>query len=125
MLIEDSETSSQVSEVVKSLASGNATRLSLPLDLRGTLFQQQVWAELRRIPAGATRSYAEVANAIGRPTATRAVARACATNHVAMIVPCHRVVRGDGNLSGYRWGVDRKKALLEAEKSGRAKRARA
>ena len=117
MLIEDSEPSKQVAEVVKSLASGNATRLSLPLDLRGTQFQQQVWAELRKIPAGATRSYAEVANALGRPGATRAVAKACATNHVAMIVPCHRVVRGDGNLSGYRWGVARKKALLEAEKA--------
>jgi AraC family transcriptional regulator of adaptative response/methylated-DNA-[protein]-cysteine methyltransferase len=121
MLLEDSEPSKELGEAVKSLASGNASRLSLPLDLRGTLFQQQVWAELRKIPAGATRSYAEVANALGRPSATRAVARACATNHVAMIVPCHRVVRGDGNLSGYRWGVARKKALLEAEKSSRPK----
>ncbi len=117
ILIEDGQPSKQVADVVKSLATGGATRLSLPLDLRGTLFQQQVWAELRKIPAGATRSYAEVANALGRPSATRAVARACATNHVAMIVPCHRVVRRDGNLSGYRWGVARKKALLEAERS--------
>lgn len=116
MLTED-VTSRQVSEVVKSLASGQATRLSIPLDLRGTLFQQQVWAELRKIPAGVTRSYSEVAKALGRPKATRAVARACATNRVAMIVPCHRVVRGDGALSGYRWGTARKKALLTAEHS--------
>jgi AraC family transcriptional regulator of adaptative response/methylated-DNA-[protein]-cysteine methyltransferase len=116
MLVEDAHPAKEVADVVKSLASGNATRVSLPLDLRGTLFQQQVWAELRKIPSGATRSYAQVAESLGRPSATRAVARACATNHVAMIVPCHRVVRGDGNLSGYRWGTARKKALLEAEK---------
>ena len=116
-LIADKTPAKEIAEVVRGLASGNATRLSLPLDLRGTLFQQQVWQELRKIPAGQTRSYAQVAEAIGRPTATRAVARACATNHVAMVVPCHRVVRGDGNLSGYRWGTARKRALLLAEKS--------
>jgi AraC family transcriptional regulator of adaptative response/methylated-DNA-[protein]-cysteine methyltransferase len=74
-----------------------------------------VWQELQRIPFGKTRSYAEVAQRIGRPTATRAVARACATNPVALVIPCHRVVRGDGELGGYRWGVERKQALLERE----------
>ncbi|MGE5109701.1 MAG: bifunctional DNA-binding transcriptional regulator/O6-methylguanine-DNA methyltransferase Ada [Acidobacteriaceae bacterium] len=116
MLVREDKPSKEIAEVIRSLASGNPVRLSLPVDLRGTLFQQQVWHELRKIPAGSTRSYAQVAEAVGRPTATRAVARACATNRVAMIVPCHRVVRGDGNLSGYRWGADRKRALLQAEK---------
>ncbi len=116
MLVQDKEPAALVADVIRGLASGAPVRVALPVDLRGTLFQQQVWEELRKIPAGATRSYAQVAEALGKPTATRAVARACATNHVAMIVPCHRVVRGDGNLSGYRWGTERKKALLEAEK---------
>ena len=116
MLIREDHPAKEVAEVIRSLASGNPVRISLPVDLRGTLFQQQVWQELRRIPAGATRSYALVAESLGRPTATRAVARACATNHVAMLVPCHRVIRSDGNDSGYRWGTDRKRALLESEK---------
>ena len=87
----------------------------LPLDIQGTAFQLRVWHALRRIPVGATRSYAEIAAEIGRPGAARAVARACASNRVAVLVPCHRVVRGDGSLSGYRWGVERKQALLDAE----------
>lgn len=87
----------------------------LPLDLRGTAFQLRVWQELRRIPAGETRTYAEVAAGLGQPTATRAVAGACAANPVALVVPCHRVVRSDGGLGGYRWGVTRKRALLDAE----------
>ena len=119
MLVREDKPSKEIADAIRSLVSGNPVRLSLPVDLRGTLFQQQVWQELRKIPVGATRSYAQVAEALGRPTATRAVARACATNRVAMIVPCHRVVRGDGNVSGYRWGVDRKRALLQAEKSNR------
>ena len=119
MLVREDKPSKEIADAIRSLVSGNPVRLSLPVDLRGTLFQQQVWQELRKIPVGATRSYAQVAEALGRPTATRAVARACATNRVAMIVPCHRVVRGDGNISGYRWGVDRKRALLQAEKSNR------
>ena len=87
----------------------------LPLDVRGTAFQQGVWAALRRIPLGERRTYAEVAAAIGRPTAARAVARACATNTLALAIPCHRVVRSDGGLSGYRWGVARKAELLARE----------
>lgn len=89
--------------------------LDLPLDLRGTAFQQRVWQALRKIPAGSTATYAEIAKAIGTPAAVRAVAGACAANPVAVAIPCHRVVRTDGGLSGYRWGVDRKRALLERE----------
>jgi AraC family transcriptional regulator of adaptative response/methylated-DNA-[protein]-cysteine methyltransferase len=89
--------------------------LDLPLDVRGTAFQQRVWQALRAIPAGATMSYSEVARAIGAPKATRAVAGACASNLIAVAIPCHRVVRNDGGLSGYRWGVERKRALLERE----------
>jgi AraC family transcriptional regulator of adaptative response/methylated-DNA-[protein]-cysteine methyltransferase len=88
---------------------------SLPLDIRATAFQRRVWTYLQSIPFGATRSYSQVAKGIGQPTATRAVARACATNPVAVAIPCHRVVRGDGSVGGYRWGVARKKTLLEME----------
>ncbi|HTN53523.1 MAG TPA: bifunctional DNA-binding transcriptional regulator/O6-methylguanine-DNA methyltransferase Ada [Anaeromyxobacter sp.] len=87
----------------------------LPLDLRGTAFQLRVWSALRQIPFGETRSYAAVARAVAAPRAARAVARACAANRVALLVPCHRVVRGGGELGGYRWGVERKRRLLEAE----------
>jgi AraC family transcriptional regulator of adaptative response/methylated-DNA-[protein]-cysteine methyltransferase len=90
--------------------------LSLPLDVRGTAFQQRVWQALRAIPPGTTVSYAELAQRIGAPTAVRAVAGACAANAIAVAIPCHRVVRTDGNLSGYRWGVERKRALLERER---------
>jgi AraC family transcriptional regulator of adaptative response/methylated-DNA-[protein]-cysteine methyltransferase len=102
-------------QIVKHL-SGRLPRLELPFDVRATAFQRQVWDALRRIPYGATRSYSQVANEIGRPSAVRAVARACATNPVALVVPCHRVIREDGELGGYRWGVDRKKRLLAREK---------
>jgi AraC family transcriptional regulator, regulatory protein of adaptative response / methylated-DNA-[protein]-cysteine methyltransferase len=88
------------------------------LDLRGTVFQLRVWQALRQIPRGETRSYSEVAREMGEPNATRAVARACATNRVALIVPCHRVVGASGSLTGYRWGVERKRAILEAERTG-------
>jgi AraC family transcriptional regulator of adaptative response/methylated-DNA-[protein]-cysteine methyltransferase len=91
--------------------------LDLPLDLRGTAFQQRVWRTLCRIPAGETRSYAELAKMIGDPQAVRAVARSCATNPVALAVPCHRVIGSDGSLTGYRWGVGRKRALLEKERA--------
>jgi AraC family transcriptional regulator, regulatory protein of adaptative response / methylated-DNA-[protein]-cysteine methyltransferase len=89
--------------------------LDLPLDVSGTAFQQRVWAALRRIPVGSTASYAEIARAIGEPGAVRAVARACGANHIAVAIPCHRVVRSDGALSGYRWGVARKADLLARE----------
>lgn len=91
--------------------------LALPLDLRGTAFQQRVWAALRAIPPGQTLSYTELARRIGAPAAVRAVASACAANTLAVAVPCHRVVRTDGSLSGYRWGVARKRALLDRERS--------
>ena len=84
--------------------------------MRATAFQRQVWEALRAIPPGETRSYGDVARAIGRPKAVRAVARACAANQVAMVLPCHRVVRGDGSIGGYRWGVERKKKLLAVER---------
>lgn len=90
--------------------------LDLPLDVRGTVFQQQVWAALRQIPPGTTTTYAEIAQRIGRPTAARAVALACAANRLAVAIPCHRVVRSDGALSGYRWGVERKHTLLARER---------
>jgi len=89
--------------------------LDLPLDVRGTAFQQRVWQALQTIPAGATASYRDIARRIGAPNATRAVARACAANALAVAIPCHRVVRSDGSLSGYRWGVERKRALLASE----------
>lgn len=88
----------------------------LPLDIRGTAFQQTVWAALLAIPPGDTASYREVAERIGRPGAARAVARACASNALALLVPCHRVVREDGGLGGYRWGIERKKRLLDRER---------
>jgi AraC family transcriptional regulator of adaptative response/methylated-DNA-[protein]-cysteine methyltransferase len=94
---------------------GREPHLDLPTDVQATAFQRRVWEELRRIPYGTTRTYTQVARAIGKPSAIRAVARACATNPVSVIVPCHRVVREDGNLAGYRWGLDRKQRLIEQE----------
>ncbi len=98
---------------------GKAMDTALPLDIKATAFQRRVWAYLQSIPCGETRSYAEVAGSIGQPTAARAVARACATNPVAVAIPCHRIVRGNGEMGGYRWGIQRKKALLEMEKADR------
>jgi AraC family transcriptional regulator of adaptative response/methylated-DNA-[protein]-cysteine methyltransferase len=93
--------------------------LDLPLDIRGTAFQQRVWEALRAIPAGTTASYSEIAKAIGHPTASRAVASACAHNPLAIAIPCHRVVRIDGDASGYRWGIERKRELLSRERAAR------
>jgi AraC family transcriptional regulator, regulatory protein of adaptative response / methylated-DNA-[protein]-cysteine methyltransferase len=98
-----------------SKMTGRELNAALPLDIRATAFQRRVWTYLQSIPFGATRSYGQVAKAIGQPSASRAVARACATNPVAVAIPCHRVVREDGSISGYRWGVERKKTLLEME----------
>ncbi|HEX3437835.1 MAG TPA: bifunctional DNA-binding transcriptional regulator/O6-methylguanine-DNA methyltransferase Ada [Pseudacidobacterium sp.] len=95
--------------------SEHPVALELPLDVRATAFQRRVWEALRRIPRGETRTYAQIAREIGQPTAVRAVARACATNPVAVVVPCHRVIGSNGTLTGYRWGVERKKKLLELE----------
>jgi AraC family transcriptional regulator of adaptative response/methylated-DNA-[protein]-cysteine methyltransferase len=89
--------------------------LDLPLDIRGTAFQQRVWQALTEIPLGTTASYTEIAQRIGAPKAFRAVAMACGANSLAVVIPCHRVVRNDGNLSGYRWGVERKQTLLNNE----------
>ena len=110
----DAEFETRVATVV-GFVEAPKLGLDLPLDLRGTAFQQRVWQALRQITAGETASYAEIARKIGVPTAARAVAGACAANPVAVAVPCHRVVRNDGGLSGYRWGVARKRALLEKE----------
>ena len=100
--------------ILASLA-GETPSSELPLDVRATAFQLRVWAELRKIPVGETRTYKQVAQSIGNEKAVRAVARACATNPIALITPCHRVVGSDGKMTGYRWGVERKKAILEAE----------
>jgi AraC family transcriptional regulator of adaptative response/methylated-DNA-[protein]-cysteine methyltransferase len=102
-------------DAVTDLVERPRGAVEIPLDVRGPAFQQRVWRELRRIGVGETRSYSEVARAIGAPTASRAVARACGANPVAVVVPCHRVVRSDGAVSGYRWGVERKEELLRRE----------
>lgn len=104
-----------VAKVVGFIDAREAQALDLPLDVRGTAFQRQVWTALAKIPLGTTASYADIAAAIGRPAAIRAVAQACGANALAVAIPCHRVVRADGALSGYRWGVDRKRALLIRE----------
>ncbi|HTZ68455.1 MAG TPA: bifunctional DNA-binding transcriptional regulator/O6-methylguanine-DNA methyltransferase Ada [Roseiarcus sp.] len=103
-----------VAQVV-GLVEAPSQRLDLPFDIRGTAFQQRVWAALRAIPAGKTATYKDIARAIGHPTAVRAVAQACAANPLAVAIPCHRVVRTDGDLSGYRWGVERKRELIARE----------
>ncbi|MCM2355129.1 MAG: methylated-DNA--[protein]-cysteine S-methyltransferase [Arenimonas sp.] len=104
---------------VRAVAEALSDRAgAVPVELIGTAFQQRVWEALMRIPAGETRSYAELADSLGMPRGARAVARACAGNRVAVLVPCHRVIRGDGSLGGYRWGLPRKQALLDSERRG-------
>jgi AraC family transcriptional regulator, regulatory protein of adaptative response / methylated-DNA-[protein]-cysteine methyltransferase len=110
----DHEFEGLVARVV-AMVDNPAAGLGLPLDMRGTAFQQRVWTALQAIPAGQTVSYAELARRIGAPQSTRAVARACASNTIAIAIPCHRVIRHDGTVSGYRWGVERKRILLERE----------
>lgn len=102
-------------EALRAELDGTVTGTDLPLDIRGSAFRMRVWDCLQRIPRGQTRTYREVAEAIGRPDAVRAVAGACAANRVALAIPCHRVIRGDGGLGGYRWGVERKRQLLKRE----------
>ena len=106
-------------EAILAYLDGHEPHLDLPLDIRATAFQRRVWQELQKIPFGTTRSYADVARRIGQPQASRAVARACATNPVALVIPCHRVVREDGELGGYRWGLERKRTLVNLESKTR------
>lgn len=105
-------------QAITDYLSGTSNSLDFPLDVQATAFQFRVWKALREIPHGATVSYSELASVVGAPSAARAVAGACASNRVALVIPCHRVTRGDGSLSGYRWGVERKRALLDLEKRG-------
>jgi AraC family transcriptional regulator of adaptative response/methylated-DNA-[protein]-cysteine methyltransferase len=114
-LLRDDDAVRDEAEAVVAYIAGRSAMPDLPLDLRGTEFQRQVWTALTAIPAGTTVTYSELARAIGRPTAQRAVASACGGNHVSVLVPCHRVVRADGGLGGYKWGIERKQRLLERE----------
>ncbi len=117
---DDSVLQAPVQDLLRYLY-GKQPHIDLPLEIRATAFQYRVWQELRTIPYGETRSYSDVAKAIGKPNAVRAVARACATNPIALVIPCHRVVGRNGSLSGYRWGLERKQILLERERLGTRK----
>ncbi len=119
--VEDAAPLAEAVEQILAHLDARVPHLDLPLDVRGTAFQWQVWRYLQSIPWGETRSYSQVARDIGRPSAVRAVARACATNHACLVVPCHRVVGADGTLTGYRWGVARKQALLARESATRSR----
>lgn len=112
----DAKLNALVAKVIDFIESpARGVGLDVPLDMCGSEFQLEVWQALREIPAGKTASYADIASKIGRPNAVRAVGAACAANHLAVVVPCHRVVRSDGQLAGYRWGVERKRTLLDRE----------
>ena len=116
-LVEDALTG--LKEKIRAFIEGEASLARVPLDIRGTVFQRRVWEALRRIPRGETRTYGDIARAIGKPRAVRAVGSACGANPVALVVPCHRAVRSDGGLGGYAWGISRKERLLALEKRGR------
>jgi AraC family transcriptional regulator, regulatory protein of adaptative response / methylated-DNA-[protein]-cysteine methyltransferase len=116
---EDRRALKDIRERVLGFLSGDGTLTKLPLDIRGTVFQQRVWAELRQIPRGETRTYKEIATAIGAPMAVRAVGSACGANPVALVIPCHRALRTDGALGGYAWGLARKENLLKLERKRR------
>jgi AraC family transcriptional regulator of adaptative response/methylated-DNA-[protein]-cysteine methyltransferase len=123
-LLENNALSPTLDEVLSTIADAkSAKRVRMPLDLRGTAFQIEVWRALQRIPRGETRSYSQLAAELGRPRATRAVARACGQNRLAVVVPCHRVIGANGSLTGYRWGLERKQKLLCYENNQRAKAA--
>lgn len=115
-LVEEPAALKPFRDAILSFLAGDPSLAGVPLDVRGTVFQRKVWEQLRRIPAGETRTYREIARAIGAPDAVRAVGSACGANPVALLVPCHRAVRTDGGLGGYAWGVARKKRLLELER---------
>jgi AraC family transcriptional regulator of adaptative response/methylated-DNA-[protein]-cysteine methyltransferase len=114
-LKEDRRGMKEVRDRVLAFLAGDGTLNKLPLDILGTVFQQRVWAQLRRIPRGETRTYKDIATAIGAPKAVRAVGSACGANPVALVIPCHRALRSDGGLGGYAWGVNRKQSLLQLE----------
>ncbi|MEO1764453.1 MAG: methylated-DNA--[protein]-cysteine S-methyltransferase, partial [Cyanobacteria bacterium J06629_18] len=114
-LIFDSETHQNWVKSILNFIDGNEPHIDLPLDIRGTAFQKQVWEALKKIPYGETCTYKDIANQIDKPQSVRAVGNACGANPVALIVPCHRVVKNDGGLGGYRWGIERKKKLLNQE----------
>lgn len=117
----DAQLRTWIRQVVRIIDEGGANA-ALPLDIRGTVFQTQVWQALTRLPRGATVSYGELARRLGKPQGARAVARACASNGIAVLVPCHRVVAGNGQLAGYKWGLERKRRLLDQEQAAPARR---
>ncbi|MDZ8186869.1 MAG: methylated-DNA--[protein]-cysteine S-methyltransferase [Nostoc sp. ChiSLP02] len=114
-IVRDDETHQDWIHTILNLMVGGKAHLDLPLDVRGTAFQKQVWQALQKIPYGQTRTYTDIAREIAKPQAFRAVANACGANPVALIVPCHRVLRSDGSLGGYRWGIERKQKLITQE----------
>ncbi len=120
-LVHDSKALPEVRKMILEFLAGDASLAKIPLDIRGTVFQRKVWEQLRRIPAGETRSYQQIARAIGAPRAVRAVGSACGANPVALVIPCHRALRADGSLGGYAWGLERKEKLLRIEKRARPK----
>ena len=118
-LVREPKAMPEVKQRILDFLAGDASLAKIPLDIRGTVFQRRVWEQLRRNPAGETRSYGQIARAIGAPRAVRAVGSACGANPVALVIPCHRALRADGTLGGYAWGLARKKKLLEIEKRTR------